>query len=89
MALAFVATAILTIVYLLRVFVIVFMGPGNLSLSATDGSRRPETVVVEGSPLMVFSVALLALLSIISGIFIMPSFGFAEAAVQQMAGMIQ
>ena len=76
-ALAFVATAILTIVYLLRVFVIVFMGTG-----------KPETAA-EGSPLMVFSVALLAFLSVISGIFIMPSFGFAETAVQQMMGLIK
>jgi len=76
-ALAFVATAILTIVYLLRVFVIVFMGPA-----------KPETAA-EGSPLMVFSVALLAFLSVISGIFIMPSFGFAETAVQQMMGLIK
>lgn len=77
MALAFVATAVLTIIYLLRVFVMVFMGP-----------CKTETVK-EGSPLMVFSVALLAFLSVISGLIIMPSFGFAEAAMQQMLGMIK
>ena len=77
LALAFVAIAILTVVYLLRVFVIVFMGTGGTAAA------------VEGSPLMVFSVALLAFLSVISGIFITPSFGFAATAVQQMLGFIK
>jgi NADH:ubiquinone oxidoreductase subunit 5 (subunit L)/multisubunit Na+/H+ antiporter MnhA subunit len=75
--LAYVATAVLTIIYLFRVFVMVFMGQSKLG------------VVAEGSPLMVFSVALLAVLSVVSGIFITPSFGFAEAAVQQMLGVIK
>ncbi|MDD5482397.1 MAG: proton-conducting transporter membrane subunit [Kiritimatiellae bacterium] len=76
LALLFVATAILTIVYLMRVFVIVFMG------------AAPAGAAVEGSPRMVFSVALLAFLSVIGGIFIMPSFGFAASAVQQVMGLI-
>lgn len=73
---AFVATAILTIVYLLRVFVMVFMGPAKVQAA-------------EGSPLMVFSVALLAFLSVISGLIISPSFAFANEAAQQMMGMIK
>lgn len=75
--LAFVATAVLTIVYLMRVFMMVFMGP------ARDGMAR------EGSPLMVFSVALLAFLSIVSGLAIAPSFDFADEAAQQMMGLIK
>ena len=83
-ALAFVATAILTIVYLLRVFVIVFMG------TVSEGLRRAGMEkAAEGSPLMVFSVALLAFLSLISGLIIAPSFGFANSAAQQMLGLIK
>lgn len=74
--LAFVATAVLTIVYLLRVFVLVFMGPARIQAA-------------EGSLLMVFSVALLAFLSVLSGLCIAPSFGFAESAVRQMLGVIK
>jgi NADH:ubiquinone oxidoreductase subunit 5 (subunit L)/multisubunit Na+/H+ antiporter MnhA subunit len=77
LALAYVAVAVLTIVYLMRVFIMVFVGTSRLG------------TVVEGSPLMVFSVALLAFLSVVSGIFITPSFGFAETAVQQMLGVIK
>jgi len=74
-ALAYVAAAVLTIIYLLRVFVMVFMG-------------QAKKHAVEGSPVMVFSVALLAFLSIISGLLIMPSFSFAGSAAQQMLGLI-
>jgi NADH:ubiquinone oxidoreductase subunit 5 (subunit L)/multisubunit Na+/H+ antiporter MnhA subunit len=76
--LAYVATAVLTIIYLFRVFTMVFMGP-----------PKTAEVPAEGSQLMVFSVALLAVLSVVSGIFITPSFGFAETAVQQMLGVIK
>lgn len=53
----FVAGAALTILYLLRIFVLVFMGEAKV----------PEK---EGSPAMVFSVCLLATLSLAGGIFI-------------------
>ncbi|MFC1453748.1 NADH-quinone oxidoreductase subunit L [Verrucomicrobiota bacterium] len=74
---AFVITAILTIVYLMRVFVMVFMGAAN--------NKAPA----EGSPLMIFSVALLAFLSLITGIIITPFFGFASSTAQQMLGLIK
>ena len=77
MAFAYLVTAVLTIIYLMRVFVMVFMGEAK--------GRTPA----EGSPLMVFSVALLAFLSLASGLVISPSFGFARAAAQQMLGFIK
>jgi NADH-quinone oxidoreductase subunit L len=77
MAFIFLVTAVLTIVYLMRVFVMVFMG--------TARNKAPA----EGSALMVFSVALLAFLSLVSGLVISPSFGFANAAAQQMLGLIK
>jgi len=82
--LAFLATAVLTIIYLMRVFIMVFMG------TVSEGLRRAGMEkVAEGSPLMVFSVALLAFLSLISGLIIAPSFGFANSAAQQMLGLIK
>ncbi len=82
--LSFLAAAVLTIVYLMRVFIMVFMGTASLT------AHRTETEPVkEGSPLMVFSVALLAFLSLISGLVIAPSFGFANSAAQQMLGLIK
>ena len=53
----FLAGAFLTIIYLFRVFNLVFMG------EAKAGAK-------EGSPLMLLSVGLLALLSLIAGVFI-------------------
>jgi len=82
--LAYLAAAVLTIIYLMRVFIMVFMG------TVSEGLRRSGMEkATEGSRLMVFSVALLAFLSIISGFFIMPSFGFADSAAQQMLGLIK
>jgi len=77
MAFAYLVTAVLTIIYLMRVFVMVFMGEAK--------GRTPA----EGSPLMVFSVALLAFLSLATGLVISPSFGFARSAAQQMLGFIK
>ena len=71
---AFVITAFLTIIYLMRTFVLVFMGK---SITAP---------VREASPVMVASVAVLALLSVIGGLWIGPSLQFAQAAAQQMLG---
>ncbi len=72
--LSFVVTAFLTIIYLLRVFTMIFMGAPQV---------KP---VREGSPVMVWSVALLALLSLITGVFINLSMPYAQSAVQQMLG---
>ncbi|MDR1726994.1 MAG: NADH-quinone oxidoreductase subunit L [Acidobacteriota bacterium] len=77
--LTFVAGAFLTLAYLLRVYVRVFFGA---SRAADDGHGAPK----EGSPIMVFSVALLAALSLLSGVVIGPSFQFAQEAVRQMMG---
>jgi len=73
--LTFVVGAFLTLAYLLRVFTLVFLGDSR----ADDGH-----VSHEGTPIMVFSVALLAFMSLLSGIAIQPSFQFAQNAVQQM-----
>jgi len=75
--LTFVAGAFLTLAYLLRVFTLVFLGSNR---AADDGHGLPH----EGTPVMVFSVALLAALSLLSGVVIQPSFQFAQNAVQQM-----
>jgi NADH:ubiquinone oxidoreductase subunit 5 (subunit L)/multisubunit Na+/H+ antiporter MnhA subunit len=74
LSLTFVFGGILTILYLFRVFNQVFLG-------------RPTLLAVkEGSPVMVGSVALLAGLSLVSGLVISPSAQFAFMAVQQMLG---
>ena len=56
-ALTFIVGAFLTLMYLLRVFSMVFLGEAKI----------PKK---EGSPVMVFSVSTLAALSLASGIFI-------------------
>jgi NADH:ubiquinone oxidoreductase subunit 5 (subunit L)/multisubunit Na+/H+ antiporter MnhA subunit len=74
--LIFILGAFMTIIYLLRVFTMVFMGE----------AKMPN--VREGSPVMVFSVALLAFLSIVAGLLIHPSAKFATNAVKQMLGAL-
>ena len=73
--LTFVAVAFMTLLYLFRVFNLIFLGEARIA------------PVKEGSPTMVVSVAALGLLSLVSGIFIAPSFQFAQSAVQQMLGV--
>ena len=76
-ALAFLAASFMTILYLLRLFNMIFLG-------------EPKSAPVnEGSPIMVSSVALLAALSLVAGIFINAPSGFARSAVQQMLGMVR
>jgi NADH:ubiquinone oxidoreductase subunit 5 (subunit L)/multisubunit Na+/H+ antiporter MnhA subunit len=75
--LTFVVGAFLTLAYLLRVFARVFLGD---SRAVDDGHGLPH----EGSPVMVFSVALLAALSLLGGVMIQKPFQFAQDAVQQM-----
>jgi len=75
--LIFLAGAFLTIIYLFRVFNMVFMGQEKLT-------SRPE-----GSPVMVISVALLAVLSLAGGILIYFPFQFAQSAIQQLPGVLR
>jgi len=75
--LTFVVGAFLTLAYLLRVFALVFLGD-NRAADSEHGMPR------EGSPVMVFSVALLAALSLLGGILIQQPFQFAQSAVEQM-----
>ena len=72
-AMVFLAGAVLTIVYLLRLFAKIFMG---------DPAGEPAK---EGSPSMVACVAVLAGLALVAGVWINPSAQFARSAAQQMA----
>ncbi|MFH0764303.1 MAG: NADH-quinone oxidoreductase subunit L [Candidatus Omnitrophota bacterium] len=73
-ALTFLFGSLLTIVYLFRIFNMIFLGEGSIKAR-------------EGSATMVFSVAALAVLSIIGGICISYPSGFAGACVKQMLGL--
>jgi NADH:ubiquinone oxidoreductase subunit 5 (subunit L)/multisubunit Na+/H+ antiporter MnhA subunit len=73
MTLVFLAGAMLTLVYLFRVFHMVFLG-------------EAQTAVKEGSPVMVACVVALAALSLIAGLWINPSSQFALSAVAQLPG---
>ncbi|MGD0573654.1 MAG: NADH-quinone oxidoreductase subunit L [Sedimentisphaerales bacterium] len=75
--LTFLIGAIMTIIYLLRVFSMVFLG-------------EPKTTPVrEGSATMVISVASLAVLSIIAGFAIAWPTQFVMAAIQHLPGVIR
>ncbi|MHB9154605.1 MAG: NADH-quinone oxidoreductase subunit 5 family protein [Endomicrobiales bacterium] len=76
-AMAFLVGAFLTLIYLFRVFTMVFLGEAKAS--------TPR----EGSPLMVSSVALLAFLSLLSGLYIQYLSGPVQLTVQQMLGMVK
>jgi len=73
-SLVFLAGAMLTILYLFRVFAAVFLGPAQV----------PEK---EGSPVMVGCVALLAVLGLVGGVCINVSSQFALSAVAQLPGL--
>jgi proton-translocating NADH-quinone oxidoreductase chain N len=73
---AFILGAFLTIIYLFRLFHMIFMGEMKVH-------AQPE-----GSPVMVFSVALLAALSILAGICINYPANFVQSTVQQIIGMV-
>jgi NADH:ubiquinone oxidoreductase subunit 5 (subunit L)/multisubunit Na+/H+ antiporter MnhA subunit len=62
----------MTILYLLRVFVMVFLGEARISAR-------------EGTPAMVFSVTLLGVLSLAGGIFITYPMGFLNTFVNSLA----
>jgi NADH:ubiquinone oxidoreductase subunit 5 (subunit L)/multisubunit Na+/H+ antiporter MnhA subunit len=73
---AFLAGAFLTIIYLFRVFNLVFLGEARIPAK-------------EGSPLMVGSVVFLAVLSLLAGIFIAYPSAFAQFSAGQMLGMLK
>ncbi|MCX5751870.1 MAG: proton-conducting transporter membrane subunit [Candidatus Saganbacteria bacterium] len=72
----FLLGAFLTIIYLLRIFKLIFLG-------------EIQILAKEGSKVMVFSVVLLAVLSLAGGIFINYPAQFAEAAALQMLGTVK
>ena len=76
-AVVFLAAAVMTILYLLRMFSLVFLGE----------VRFPEAK--DRSPVMVFSVALLAFLSLASGLFVYFPGQFAYIAAFQMFGAVK
>ncbi len=78
LAIVFLVGAVMTIIYLLRGFVRVFLGEYKGTL---------DHIPSEGSESMVFSVALLAALSILSGILVSYPANLIEAIVKQIGVM--
>lgn len=77
-AIAFLAGAVMTVLYLLRAFVKVFMGDYR-------GEHAPPR---EGSASMVYSVVVLAALSVVSGLLVRYPAEFVAAIVRQIGGRI-
>jgi proton-translocating NADH-quinone oxidoreductase chain N len=75
--LVFLIGAMLTIIYLFRVFNLVFLG------EMKTGPIR------EGSPVMVISVALLAVLSLAGGLLVYYPANFVISAIQQLPGVVR
>ncbi|MFH0801945.1 MAG: proton-conducting transporter membrane subunit, partial [bacterium] len=73
----FVFGAFLTIIYLFRIFNAIFMGEMKTPVSGK-----------EGYPSMVWSVASLAVLSLVAGLLINYPAQFVQSTVQQMLGMV-
>jgi NADH:ubiquinone oxidoreductase subunit 5 (subunit L)/multisubunit Na+/H+ antiporter MnhA subunit len=76
-SMTFLVGAFMTIIYLLRVFNMVFLG---------EPKKEPAK---EGSRLMVACVVLLAVLSLAAGLFIHPAASMARTTVEQMLGMVK
>ncbi|MDP2921308.1 MAG: NADH-quinone oxidoreductase subunit L [Candidatus Omnitrophota bacterium] len=74
---AFLIAAVLTILYLFRVFNLVFLGEPKTSRAK------------EGSFIMVASVAILTALSLLGGIFINYPFNFVQTIVSNLSGIIR
>ncbi len=74
LALTFLFAAVMTMLYLLRVFVIVFFGEQKIN-------------VREGSTVMVACVFILALLSLLAGLFINFPLSFVNKAITQIIGV--
>ncbi|ABL01125.1 NADH-quinone oxidoreductase subunit 5 family protein [Pelobacter propionicus] len=71
----FILGAFLTVIYLFRIFAMIFLG-------------EPKTTpVAEGAPVMLVSVALLALLSLAGGLLISYPSLYVQTAVQQIMGV--
>ncbi len=73
----FILGAFLTMIYLFRLFSMIFLG---------EAKTEP---VAEGAPVMVGSVALLALLSIAGGVLISYPSAYVQSTVLQLARMVQ
>ena len=73
----FLIGAFMTILYLLRIFNLVFLGEAQLP------------GIKEGSPVMVLSVSILAFMSLLAGIFINYSSGFVQTIVANMLGIVK
>ena len=93
--LVFLLGAMMTIIYLLRVFRMVFLGlpsePAESPRTAVRGElhENEHQGAHEGTPVMVASVAVLAALGLIGGLLINPPVRFAMEAVQQMLGLVR
>jgi NADH:ubiquinone oxidoreductase subunit 5 (subunit L)/multisubunit Na+/H+ antiporter MnhA subunit len=77
LAILFIIGAFMTVLYLLRVFRLVFLGEAK-AIHAVEGSR-----------LMVFCVALLACLSLASGLLVNYPVDFLKVALTQMVGVVK
>ena len=75
-SMVFLVGAFMTILYLFRVFNLVFLGQSKL-----------EAPPREKSPVMVFCVALLAVMGLVAGLLINSPSSFAQVAVEQMLGL--
>jgi proton-translocating NADH-quinone oxidoreductase chain N len=80
-AITFIVGAFMTVIYLLRTFSMVFLGETRM----TGGIQALK----EGSAGMVWSVALLAALSLAGGIFFSYPSEFVRSTVVQMLGMVK
>ena len=87
-ALVFVAGAVMTLLYLLRVFRAVFLGPAA-EVKHEAGEQTAHAAGNEGIPVMVGSVVVLAALGLVAGIAIYPPTQFALKAVTQMLGLVK
>ncbi|MFC1501482.1 proton-conducting transporter membrane subunit, partial [Elusimicrobiota bacterium] len=76
-AFTYIVGAFLTLIYLLRVFTLVFLGEAK------------SEATKEGSFTMVSSVTVLALLSVVGGVYISYISGPVQFAAQQMLGIIK
>lgn len=72
----FIAGAVMTIIYMFRVFTMVFLGECRLGITPSH----------EGTPVMVTSVAILAFLALVGGLLIQYPSIMAEAAAGSMLG---
>lgn len=79
MALVFVVGAVMTVIYLLRAFTVVFLGNPSSELAHAK----------EGSPLMIASSAMMAVLSVVSGFTVHLPADFALQIVKQMAVVLK